>query len=195
MGRNQSKNRIGRFQRKRIHRAQLRDTYHGRVEREPHTHTHVVHTQIRNAIEFQNENVISTGRSARDSLYSTPMARARSRARLDAQYFDVLSLEWPVRADKVRPFVSLVNIYLKYKNSDAWKIFFSMYLCIYVDGVEHFDREEYWWNGYLVSKLLYKKKNTCVNSVKIFHKKIDLFAKKSITEIYLINFSRFYKKK
>lgn len=42
---------------------------------------------------------------------------------------------------------------------------------------------------------LYKKKNTCVNSVKIFHKKIDLFAKKSITEIYLINFSRFYKKK
>lgn len=90
MGRNQSKNRIGRFQRKRIHRAQLRDTYRGRVEREPHTYTH---TQIRNAIEFQNENVISTGRSARDSLYSTPMARARSRARLDAQYFDVLSLE------------------------------------------------------------------------------------------------------
>lgn len=29
----------------------------------------------------------------------------RSRARLDAQYFDVLSLEWPVRADKVRPFI------------------------------------------------------------------------------------------
>lgn len=129
MGRNQSKNRIGRFQRKRIHRAQLRDTYRGRVEREPRA-------QIRNAIEFQNENVISTGRSARDSLYSTPMARARSRVRLDAQYFDVLSLEWPVRADKVRPFVVpriARPIYIwNIKILMPEKFFFSMYLCIYV---------------------------------------------------------------